>query len=105
MAKVKSPLRFSRHFGVAPARMRKLGVFDPVLQADTKLFIDPVLLRHSGASEISGLGNTTLKSFFATIYKLLAASRRPGMPNITSAARSSVPTSRHRRPAARSPGA
>lgn len=78
MAKVKSPLRFSRHFGVAPARMRKLGVFDPVLQADTRLFIDPVLLRHSGASEISGLGNTTLKSFFATIYKLLAASRRPG---------------------------
>lgn len=78
MAKIKSPLRFSRHFGVPPAQMRKLGVFDPVLQADTKLFIDPVLLRHSGAPEMAGAATATLKTFFETLYRLLAASKRQG---------------------------
>ena len=76
MAKIKSPLRFSRHFGVSAAQMRALGVFDPVLQADTKLFIDPVLLRHSGSPEMSGSATKALKEFFESLYRLLAASKR-----------------------------
>ncbi|MGM9489768.1 hypothetical protein [Ideonella sp. YS5] len=78
MAKIKSPLRFSRHFGVPPAEMHKLGVFDPVLQADTKLFIDPVLLRQSAAPELKIAATDKLKTFFENLYRLLAFSRRKG---------------------------
>ncbi len=78
MAKIKSPLRFSRYYGVAPSHMARLGVFDPTLQVDTKLFIDPVLIRHSAAVELSQAGSARVTTFFTQLYRLLAASRREG---------------------------
>ena len=53
MAKVRDPILFSKHFGVDPDVLAKLGVLDPMLNADTKLFIDPLLLRESGHAAIN----------------------------------------------------
>lgn len=78
MAKIKSPLRFSRHFGVDPKAMLELGVFDPILEADTPLFIDPVLVAHSSAIEISKDGNERMEGYFSDIYRLLFVSKYKG---------------------------
>lgn len=44
MAKISNPLRFSTHFKVDPKKLAKLGVLNPTLNVDTKLFIDPFLI-------------------------------------------------------------
>jgi len=47
LSKITSAVRFSRHFGIDPARLAAVGVLDPTLNVDTALFIDPMLLEHS----------------------------------------------------------
>lgn len=78
VSKIKSPLRFSRYFEVAPDALATAGVFDPTLEADTPLFIDPILLARSAAPEFFGDGAGHLEEFFSDLYRLLAASRRVG---------------------------
>ncbi len=39
-----TPVRFSEAVNVTPAALRRLRVTDPLLNLDTKLFIDPMLL-------------------------------------------------------------
>lgn len=73
--KIKSPLRFSRHFGISPELMEKMGVFDPVLEADTPLFIDPVLVAHSSSKEFSVKGQQRIDDFFSDLFKLVRASK------------------------------
>lgn len=77
MSKIKSPLRFSKHFGIAPANLKKLGAFDTVLQADTKLFIDPTLIKHSKIPEMSGAATKRIYNFFSELYTLIKASKLP----------------------------
>jgi hypothetical protein len=74
MAKITSPLRFSRHFGVDAERLRERGTFDPVLAADTHLFIDPMAIRHSGAPELAR-SFARLEAFFTDLHRLLRQSR------------------------------
>jgi hypothetical protein len=45
------PIYFSDYFKVDKAKLKELGVFDPILNFDTKLFVDPILLK-SSSSEI-----------------------------------------------------
>ena len=78
MTKIKSPLRFSRHFKVNPKDLQTLGTFDPILEADTPLFIDPILLSHSSSPEISQGAASRSSLYFTDLYKLLKASQRPG---------------------------
>jgi hypothetical protein len=68
-------VRFSRYFGVDPARLAAEGVLDPTLNVDTALFIDPMLLEQSRHVEISDGARRTYEAHFATAIKLLAASR------------------------------
>ena len=70
MAKIRNPVRFSEHFGVAPAELKKLGVLDPTLNVDTKLFIDPFLIRKH--PEIAKKGYQTYRKHFETVIKLLS---------------------------------
>lgn len=74
MAKIKNPIKFSRYFKVSKNRLSALGAFDPILNVDTKLFIDPLLLSDSNHSEMRDAENT-YKYFFAEIIKLLDASK------------------------------
>ena len=75
MAKIKDPVQFSRYFGVAEQQLSSLGVLDPTLNVDTKLFIDPLLLGKSSHPEIKR-AEKTYKEYFKTIIKLLAASKK-----------------------------
>lgn len=78
MTKISSPIRFSRFFRVDQVAMQQLGVFDPTLQADTKLFVDPILIRHSGAPEFSNGGSRRVTAFFTALHRLLRASNHEG---------------------------
>lgn len=76
MAKISNPLRFSTYFKVDPKRLATLGVLDPTLNVDTKLFIDPFLIPLSKHAEISKGGRKTYEKHFETVIKLLAGSKR-----------------------------
>lgn len=73
MAKIKNPVQFSKHFEVDEAKLNALGVFDPTLNVDAKLFVDPLLLANSKHPEMRNSAET-YKKFFLDIIKLLKAS-------------------------------
>lgn len=77
MAKYTSPLTFSRSFGVDGRRISDLGSFDPILGADTPLFIDPLLLKQSSAPEMQA-AHRRLSDYFGDIYRIIRASRAAG---------------------------
>ena len=41
------PKLFSMHFGLSSNELDKAGLLDPLLNSDTKLFIDPLLVYKS----------------------------------------------------------
>jgi hypothetical protein len=78
MAKIKNPVRLSAYFGVAEDVLARLGVLNPTLNADTKLFIDPFLIPDSSQPEISIGGYQTYRRHFESVIKLLSASKAEG---------------------------
>ena len=74
MARIRDPRRFSEHFGVPTERMDELGVLDPTLNVDTRLFIDPLLLEDSRHPEIADGARSTYEQHFTTIIKFLRKS-------------------------------
>lgn len=78
MATVKNPALFSKHFHVKPKELERLGIFDPILNADTKLFIDPLLLKQSSQATIKRDASAAFEDHFGKIIKLLVASREVG---------------------------
>ena len=77
MAKFTDPLLFSEHFEIDPDRLSALGVLDPVLNVDTRLFIDPLLLAHSAHSEMRDGARRTYEAHFDRVIRLLAKAERP----------------------------
>jgi hypothetical protein len=75
MGVIRNPVSFSKHFGVDEGRLAKLGVFDPILNVDTRLFIDPVLVSKSGHRGFAKSATATFRRYFSEIIKLLGASR------------------------------
>ncbi|MBN1452926.1 MAG: hypothetical protein JW963_18050 [Anaerolineales bacterium] len=71
------PISISEYIGVDWETFAKTGAFDAVLDVDSKLFIDPQLLKHSEAPELQD-SYTTLSQRFAEIMKLLSHSKRYG---------------------------
>lgn len=59
--------------GMDPRALETRGVFDPVLDIDTRLFLDPHLLKHTEVPEFIG-AYEHLKSRFGDIARLLLAS-------------------------------
>lgn len=78
MAKIRDPLLFSTYFNIAPEQLEALGVLDPVLNIDTKLFIDPLLLSHSHHEEIKVGAHNRFIEFFELMVKLLHSSKKEG---------------------------
>lgn len=70
MPKIKKPISFSDAYAIAPSALIKEGVLDPVLNVDTKLFIDPLLLSSSRHVEIRN-GAITYQNFFSILIRLL----------------------------------
>ncbi|MTV16751.1 MULTISPECIES: hypothetical protein [Bradyrhizobium] len=85
MAKLFKPRLFSQQFGINPTVLQKAGLLDPFLNADTKLFIDPLLLRHSSNLLISGKGLATFRKRMKDIIDLLIATPTNSGPAWTSA--------------------
>lgn len=77
MGKIRYPKRFSEHYGIDAAALERRDILDPTLNADTKLFIDPLLLQGSGHTEISIGARQTYEDHFGTIIKFLAKARNP----------------------------
>lgn len=61
---------FSKHFGIKKQTMNGLGVFNPILNCDTKVFVEPLLLK-SSSSQIMLEAFEHYKVFFAQLLKLL----------------------------------
>ncbi|MGO9265458.1 MAG: hypothetical protein ACLQBA_11360 [Candidatus Binataceae bacterium] len=77
MAKIVDPLPFSRAYELEAKILERLGVLDPTLNVDTKLFVDPFLLRNSKHPEIKN-ARVTWEAHFSKVIDLLAASRARG---------------------------
>lgn len=71
------PVLFSEHFNVDKARMAELGVFNPMLNFDTKVFVEPLLLKAS-SSEIIQQSFVNYNKFFTDLLFLLQASKDRG---------------------------
>ena len=78
MAKIRNPKRFSDHYGVPAAALARLGVLDPTLNIDTRLFIDPLLLTKSRHQEISKGARRTYEQHFTRVIKFLRVTKGPG---------------------------
>ena len=87
MAKIVNPKLFSQQFGVPKADIDKAGFLDPLLNADTKLFIDPLLLRHSANTTLKTQGRRGLSQRTADIVSLLMANPASSGPAWTAALR------------------
>ncbi len=53
MAKIVNPVLFSNFFNIDLEQFELLGVFNPTLNVDTKLFIDPLLIENSSIDLIN----------------------------------------------------
>jgi hypothetical protein len=71
------PVHFSDHFGISKAKLDALGVFDPILNYDTKVFVEPLLLKNS-TGKIIQQSYQTYKEFFAALLLLLRNSKNIG---------------------------
>ena len=78
MAKIISPVLFSDFFKIDTKQLEAIGVFDPTLNVDTKLFIDPLLIEDSSHSEIKVNATLRIKEYFGNIITLLKASSSIG---------------------------
>ncbi|PWE44807.1 hypothetical protein [Pseudomonas prosekii] len=79
------PTSLSKYLGVPKATLDSLGVFDPILDHDTRLFIDPLLLKHCKTPEFAS-SYADLQSRFLAIGKLLQNSKHKHDPFWNSAA-------------------
>lgn len=73
-SKLVRPYLFSQTFKGTAESLDKAGLFDPVLNSDSKLFIDPLLLESSDNPHMSAAYDQ-LRAHFEKAVKLLAASR------------------------------
>ncbi|WP_417878399.1 hypothetical protein [Vibrio sp.] len=76
MGTIKEPLTLSQQFGLSPQDVDEAGVVDVVLNSDTLLFIDPMLLPDSQHKEMSVGASDSYRERFEQIIKLLAASKK-----------------------------
>jgi hypothetical protein len=79
LSKIQHPQRFSDVFGVPPSTLKRRGAFDPILNADTLLFIDPLLLASSAHAEMRQ-ARLTWEQHFEKLIKLLTHAKDPTDP-------------------------
>ena len=65
------PKLFSTHFGLGSIEFDKAGLLDPLLNSDTKLFIDPLLVYKCQNSFIKNEGRGAIKQAFENIIGLV----------------------------------
>jgi hypothetical protein len=78
MAKIKNPLLFTEYYNIDVDTMKKLNILNPVLNVDTQLFIDPLLLKRSKSDIINKKAVKQYASRFEDIILLLSNSEKKG---------------------------
>ena len=76
MSKISKSKLFSAHFRLKPEDIEAEGLVDPVLNYDTSLFIDPLLLQESANPTIKKEAFPELKRQFGNVVRLIHASKR-----------------------------
>lgn len=75
--KTNKPKYFSDQFQIEKFRLKELGVFDPILNVDSRLFIEPALLQYSSSNIIRN-SYQTYRQRFTKIFDALSACEREG---------------------------
>ncbi|MDA0780850.1 MAG: hypothetical protein PQ612_10785 [Rickettsiales bacterium] len=76
MTEKAKPVSFAKHFKLDKEKLSELGTFNPVLNFDTKLFVEPLLLKKS-SSPIIQASFKTYNEFFRKLLMLIKASKEP----------------------------
>tara|TARA_R110000868_G_scaffold360613_1_gene622676 strand:- start:75 stop:1505 length:1431 start_codon:yes stop_codon:yes gene_type:complete len=76
MANLIRPILFSKKFACSSHDFTSAGLIEPILNCDTKLFIDPTLIESSANPTISRVGFKLLTETYKHIIKLVAASKK-----------------------------
>lgn len=69
-------ITFSEHFEIDPEWLKAKGVFDPTLDLDSPLFIDPFLLHYSKHDEFKNCASEAYVGRFTQICNLLSVSKK-----------------------------
>lgn len=69
------PKSLTQHLEVDKEDFDDTGAFDPILDLDTQLFIDPVLLRTTTVPELAN-SHERLRNHFSKIIQVLAQSKK-----------------------------
>jgi hypothetical protein len=72
---IRNPKLFSQQFNIPKAELDKADLLDPFLNADTKLFIDPLLLKDSRNDLIRTMAVGLFRTQLSEIVKLVLASK------------------------------
>jgi hypothetical protein len=80
MATLTNPILFSTRYGLSTQTLANADLLDPVLNTDTKVFIDPVLIKTSTNSVISTDAFAGLQKHFSNIIQLLLGMKVEGDP-------------------------
>ena len=75
MTRKAKPISFAKHFKLEEGKLAELGVFNAILNFDTKLFVEPLLLRKS-ASPIIQDSFETYNDFFRKLLVLIKAMKK-----------------------------
>lgn len=67
----------SSYLGINPEILKRLGVFDAVIGIDTRLFLDPHLLKKTKIPEFRN-SRAEIEQYYSNIIRLLLASQRKG---------------------------
>jgi hypothetical protein len=76
MAKFSEIVTFSDYFHIEHNEMLRVGAFDPALNIDSRLFLDPVTLRRSDVGSFAESAIVEYRNYYNSIIHLLRASRR-----------------------------
>jgi len=68
------PRRISEAIGVPGKKLKSAGAFDAFVDVDSKLYVDPSLLRQAKSSDLRG-SYTRFQKYFAKVIRLLEASK------------------------------
>lgn len=57
------PIHFSDYFKIDKQKLKSLGTFDPIINFDTALFVEPLLLKQSSSEIVRGSMKTYSEYF------------------------------------------
>lgn len=72
------PILFSKHFKIDPKKLDAANLLDPILNSDTKLFIDPLLIYKSQNALVKRDGRKAIEQAFNNVIGLVDISAAEG---------------------------